>query len=136
MHGAVLNPQLFLSLLLSQLQEVPSSIANLTNLEDLNLGYSQLDGQPVDSIHLPSNWLRGYDAVQTFLATLASSRSGEGALCIVCVDAVASAQLAHSNGTSHQMVCPACAEELQRRGDPCPVCREEIKLVIFNRFMP
>ena len=125
-----------------QLQEVPSSIANLTNLEDLNLGYSQLDGQPVDSIHLPSNWLRGYDAVQTFLATLASSDrrggsgSGSGSLCIVCLDAVASAQLAHSNGTSHQTVCEACAEELQRRGDPCPTCREEIKLVIFKCFTP
>jgi E3 ubiquitin-protein ligase Mdm2 len=51
------------------------------------------------------------------------------ALCIICLMRPKNATIVH--GTSgHVCCCLECANTLQRRNDPCPICREPIQLVI------
>ena len=52
-------------------------------------------------------------------------------LCNICRSAENNAIFCHRN-TAHQFCCIRCAKKLQRRGKPCPVCRQPIALVMRN----
>jgi len=67
-------------------------------------------------------------------STAGSSRAGgqeASDSCIVCMDRSANATFIHGQ-TGHTACCLACALELQRRGETCPVCRLEFTAVIRN----
>jgi E3 ubiquitin-protein ligase Mdm2 len=53
------------------------------------------------------------------------------AMCIACTVNVANAAFVHGD-TAHEVCCLACTLEIQRRGDPCPVCRQPFSHVIRN----
>lgn len=53
------------------------------------------------------------------------------AVCIVCVKAAAVATFVHGL-TGHTACCLRCAQEVQRRGNACPVCRQDFTAVIRN----
>lgn len=53
----------------------------------------------------------------------------DSALCIVCMAKPKDATIVHGL-TGHVCCCLQCAKKLERRGDPCPICREPIQLVI------
>lgn len=74
----------------------------------------------------------GADATanQTALEANASQVHGQ-ATCIVCVKAVADATFVHGL-TGHTACCMPCAQEVERRGHSCPVCRSPFTAVIRN----
>lgn len=49
--------------------------------------------------------------------------------CIVCINRPKNATIVHGH-TGHICCCLSCAYALQRRGDPCPICRAPIDRVI------
>lgn len=49
--------------------------------------------------------------------------------CVVCLSSPRTATLVHGE-TGHVACCLECARVLKARGDPCPVCRMEIQIVI------
>lgn len=49
--------------------------------------------------------------------------------CVVCLEAPVDAALVHS-GTAHRHFCFACASELKRRKQKCPICRKRIQAVV------
>ena len=49
--------------------------------------------------------------------------------CIICVEKPRDATIIHG-GTGHVCCCHDCAKRLEQRGDPCPVCKQPIQLVI------
>eukprot|EP00948_MAST-09A_sp_MAST-9A-sp1_P003352 g3352.t1 len=57
----------------------------------------------------------------------------EKELCVVCLENRKDATIVHGD-SGHMATCFACARILQRRGDPCPICRASIEHVIrqFN----
>lgn len=61
---------------------------------------------------------------------LVSGAFGDG-ICIVCADAQANATFVHGL-TGHTACCVECADQLRKRGDTCPVCRQDITAVIRN----
>ena len=54
-------------------------------------------------------------------------------LCVVCMDHVRNAGIIHGD-TSHVVCCLDCARTLEKSGQPCPICRKKIDLVVqqFN----
>lgn len=55
------------------------------------------------------------------------------ASCLICLSEDRTATLVHG-GTGHIACCLQCARILKARGDPCPVCRLPIDLVIQHFF--
>ena len=53
----------------------------------------------------------------------------DDALCIICLTNLKDATIIHG-ATGHVCCCLVCAKTLEDRGDPCPICREPIQLVI------
>lgn len=49
--------------------------------------------------------------------------------CIVCISRPKNATIVHGH-TGHICCCLSCAYALERRGDPCPICRAPIDRVI------
>jgi len=73
------------------------------------------------------------DALDPAVSSATSSESpalGQS-LCIVCVKAAAVATFVHGL-TGHTACCLACAQEVERRGRSCPVCRQVFTSVIRN----
>lgn len=53
------------------------------------------------------------------------------ALCLICTELPAVATFVHG-ATGHTACCLACAQEVQRRQETCPVCRQRFSSVIRN----
>ena len=50
--------------------------------------------------------------------------------CVVCMEGERTATLVHPDGQGHRCVCAACADELFKAGQPCPMCRKRIQIVL------
>jgi predicted RNA-binding Zn-ribbon protein involved in translation (DUF1610 family) len=73
-------------------------------------------------------------AKNEFCRKCGQSKSGETGgktQCLVCEDAPADTMLKHGD-TGHTCVCHGCAQELNRRGMPCPMCRQDVDSIIRN----
>jgi hypothetical protein len=53
--------------------------------------------------------------------------------CMVCMDAPASATFVHGK-SGHTVCCLECAEMIHQRQGTCPICSQEVSLVIRNYF--
>ena len=52
-----------------------------------------------------------------------------GMTCVVCMDAPRNATIIH-NKTAHMCCCMQCASTIQQGDNLCPVCRQDIEMVI------
>ncbi|XP_075530679.1 E3 ubiquitin-protein ligase Mdm2-like isoform X2 [Dermacentor variabilis] len=63
--------------------------------------------------------------------TLALRTSAVADLCTICMARPKCGILVHGR-TSHRLTCYKCALQLQKRNQPCPVCRRRIQRVVRN----
>ncbi|GMH53103.1 hypothetical protein TrRE_jg611 [Triparma retinervis] len=59
-------------------------------------------------------------------------KMGEEDKCIICLDNTVSTKL---KPCQHSVCCKPCAEELLRRGQPCPLCRKQISGWEVGKFI-
>lgn len=79
----------------------------------------------------PDDDVKGSVDIEAPAASSSESQVLGQSLCIVCVKAAAVATFVHGL-TGHTACCLSCAQEVQRRGCTCPVCRRPFTTVIRN----
>ena len=63
---------------------------------------------------------------------LGASTAQAGEVCVICTDAPRAVVF----GCGHALCCRSCAEELQRRRLPCPVCRQPLGRLVAAAGVP
>ncbi len=69
------------------------------------------------------------ETVPQDLAKVKGGKLGQEDLCIICLSQPRTSTLVHG-AVGHIACCLECARIMKARGDPCPVCRQDVDCVI------
>ena len=117
-----------------------SQIENSNNLDtveevDIAVAEEETSRTPLDSSSNLDN------AVTTLVGLSPRAEEEEAAkeedkeedLCIICMEQPKNASLIHGD-SGHIICCIGCANRLKQSHVPCPVCRQDIQLVVKNYY--
>ncbi|KAL1422605.1 hypothetical protein MTO96_021948 [Rhipicephalus appendiculatus] len=109
-----------------------SGLERLSPTDDCEDGSSFGTATTCESQEKPDDWSQpGCSSDKRVSDAMAFRIAAVADLCTICMARPKCGILVHGR-TSHRLTCYKCALQLQKRNQPCPVCRRRIQRVVRN----
>lgn len=109
-----------------------SGLERLSPTDDCEDGSSFGASTTCESQEQPDDWSQpGCSSDKRDSDVVALRNAATADLCSICMARPKCGILVHGR-TSHRLTCYKCALQLQKRNQPCPVCRRRIQRVVRN----